>query len=461
MEKRQRTRYLIAIYSIVTALALIFIILAFYRTSDVWQATFLNLSTELLGVVLVFFVVNFLFLADEWNLSERIEKLLIKMESSERPSARDFFEHPPRLETYLQTASSIDFCGVTLTSAINKQLSHLRDQLKSGAKIRILIVNPNSLALQMSAARSEDKSDIDYYEKRIAATFNDLEYLYRSWEDYQRQPLQGLEQGSLAIRLLDYAPSFGLFGFNGDRANAVLFAEMYPHHSGFGAPPVFHLTPTLDGEWYTYFADQFESMWKAGTEWRPAKGEQRYNYKASSKKVRAEEFFLSDSSLSSDTFASADEICLLGYSLSRTVREHISIMEQRLAVGAQIRVIVADPQIDSLLQRIVQESVASTLEQWRSGINATINFLNAIAKNTDSKGKITVGYLPYTPAFGLKMVNPSQDDGFCFVEIYHHKTISQNATFLLTAADDKRWHKHFRTQYDILWESCRLETLPV
>lgn len=49
-----------------------------------------------------------------------------------------------------------------------------------------------------------------------------------------------------------------------------MFVEIYPHHTGFGAPPIFSLTPQEDGEWFSYFVGQFEAMWQAATAWEPA-----------------------------------------------------------------------------------------------------------------------------------------------------------------------------------------------
>ena len=55
MDRRQKTRYLIAIYVIVILIAVIFVIFAFLRDADTLQSLFLNLSTELLGVAFIFF----------------------------------------------------------------------------------------------------------------------------------------------------------------------------------------------------------------------------------------------------------------------------------------------------------------------------------------------------------------------------------------------------------------------
>jgi hypothetical protein len=72
------------------------------------------------------------------------------------------------------------------------------------------------------------------------------------------------------VRLLLYAPSFSILSFDADRPSGAVFVEVYPHHIGFGSPPIFSLTPQEDGEWFSYFVRQFEAMWQAATPWQPA-----------------------------------------------------------------------------------------------------------------------------------------------------------------------------------------------
>ena len=42
------------------------------------------------------------------------------------------------------------------------------------------------------------------------------------------------------------------------------------HKFGFKTPPAFVLTLENDKDWYTYFADQFEQMWKTAKPWDPS-----------------------------------------------------------------------------------------------------------------------------------------------------------------------------------------------
>jgi len=177
------------------------------------------------------------------------------------------------------------------------------------------------------------------------------------------------------------------------------------------------------------------------------------------KQVKASDFFLAERPLSNDTLKSANAIFLLGYSLSRTIRDYHHLLEQQLAAGAEIRVVVIDPEAETLLQAVALESIASTPETWRRHIEITVTAVRALAQHPHNSGSIKIGYLPYPPSFGMVMIDPNENHGFCYVDIYHHKSTAPNATFKLEAPNDPTWYAFFREQYETLWDSCRVDVL--
>jgi len=133
---------------------------------------------------------------------------------------------------------------------------------------------------------------------------------------------------------------------------------------------------------------------------------------------------------------------------------------QRLTAGAHIRIIISDPK-DSILEEFTLRSQGVTgIDFWRARLQSTETLIDALAQTPGNRGKLEVGYLPYMPSFGFVMINPDQPYGYCFVELYHHKTTEPNPTFILRASDDPHWYQFFRKQYELLWNSCRTKTLP-
>jgi len=225
-----------------------------------------DLIAAVLGVLGLLALSEFIERYRRLNSIEKISKralLLLENRLADRPSALSFFVKLPSMENQMKVANQIDLCGVTLTSTINRQLSNLRERIRQGATVRVLIADPESLALKMSDLRSEDPNG-EYYRQKLETTLQDLEYLH------QHQVKLGTEaKGRFEVRLLQFAPSFGIFSFDTHRSNGTALVEMYPHVSGWGAEPCFDLVPQRDGVWYDYFVDQFEQMWKGAKPWQP------------------------------------------------------------------------------------------------------------------------------------------------------------------------------------------------
>jgi hypothetical protein len=60
-----------------------------------------------------------------------------------------------------------------------------------------------------------------------------------------------------------------MISFDTKKKNGIIFVEVYPHKYGFQLSPTFELTLENDEDWYHYFTDQFEEMWKTATIWDP------------------------------------------------------------------------------------------------------------------------------------------------------------------------------------------------
>lgn len=205
------------------------------------------------------------------SIEKAVNRSLSFLESrfTDRPSAIAFFQKPPSLDHYVQNANQIDLCGVTLTSTVNKQFGNLRERLQAGAKIRILVVDPDSAALKMSAERSTSPDDTDYYRVRLDATLREIAYLFKRLKEFKAIQGNSPKAGNLYVRLLSYAPSFGIISFDAHQDNGIVFIEVYPHKFGHKSPPTFDLMSKRDGNWYRHFVDQFDEMWNAAKPWEP------------------------------------------------------------------------------------------------------------------------------------------------------------------------------------------------
>jgi hypothetical protein len=177
-------------------------------------------------------------------------------------------------------------------------------------------------------------------------------------------------------------------------------------------------------------------------------------------KVYANDFFLPDERITNRTFASANVILLSGMTLTRTTREYMYSLGQRLVAGASIRFMILEIE-EFLLQELVSRSFGkTTADYWESRLSTVEEMINLIAKTPGNTGRVEVGHLPYIPSFGFVMTDPDEPHGVCFVELYHHESAESNPAFELRAADDTYWYAFFRRQFEIMWGSCRVEVLP-
>jgi len=227
-----------------------------------------NQSFLLAGIAATLAILAVGLIRDRQNreiLGEQISELRGNL--PDRPSAKAFFRTIPDLGAYFKQATQIDLCGVTLTSTINKNFPMLRERLEAGARIRILLIDPTSHAIEMSAQRSDNPIDFEYYRRRLEGAFTDLAYLHKHYEDVRQTLKNPSKLGSLSVRLISYAPSFGITSLDFKKKEGIIFIEIYPHKFGYNTPPTFHLMHEQDKEWYTYFGDQFEQMWAAAKPW--------------------------------------------------------------------------------------------------------------------------------------------------------------------------------------------------
>lgn len=262
-------KYLIAVYFILATLAMVAWTFAYFRTeADIWQSTWINLATELLGVVLVFFLVNYIFHLDELDTNQRLKELISKLESRNEVRLNNLFHSRSDMEQYIKDFKNIDIAGVLLTGFIDRELGTLRSAIANGAKVRILMIEPTPEAFKACALRSETHStSYSHYETKHANTIENLKYLLK-----YITTIEDARKGLLEVGFLKFPPTFGIKRFDTKHTNpseGKIKIEIYPQHTGWDKPPIFTIDKSKDSEWYKYFEDQFTEMWKRSEKYNP------------------------------------------------------------------------------------------------------------------------------------------------------------------------------------------------
>lgn len=260
MNRKQKTRYLLAIYLVVAFIAVILGLFAFNRDNDTWQSVLLNLSTELLGVVFLFFLVNYLFLIDDWNLSERVEKLITRIESMNSISNRRALltafssELQAELENKLLDSKDLLILGVILGNTLDFHYHVFEEKLIKGDTIRVVTVDPDNPACAMTALRKYREVNLDVWRSQVLATLDALQELKRK------------TSGKLEIRIIDFPLANGGIYIDPTSPTGTYFLWYYSFKTRKGNRPKFVIRPT-DEYWYEYFQEEAGAIWACAVPW--------------------------------------------------------------------------------------------------------------------------------------------------------------------------------------------------
>lgn len=174
----------------------------------------INLSTELAGVVLIFFVVNQLFLLDqERDVFKEIESLRDSIQAKFSPLA---WEAASRerfgLETLVHEADSIDLLGYNLANLLGEFREPLAKSVRRGAHVRILPVDSTTTAGALMQDAMNHPEVIERDARRSFRYISEIEDLLAKMGD---------AKGALAVRLAPWIPSCSLIIVDSDKETGV------------------------------------------------------------------------------------------------------------------------------------------------------------------------------------------------------------------------------------------------
>jgi hypothetical protein len=138
-------------------------------------------------------------------------------------------------------------------------LGTFKQRIAEGARIRILIVDPNHRALDIAVNRFHKHQDPNRLRRESEHALDNFESLMAE---------QTLGE-AFQVRLLPFVPPYGIWLIDADTPRAEIWVELYSFRDE--PEPTFHLLPNRDGEWFTFFQRQFEIMWNASKQWKPEK----------------------------------------------------------------------------------------------------------------------------------------------------------------------------------------------
>jgi hypothetical protein len=199
----------------------------------------------------------------------RIESLaqenhdLVSQAFGESVKAKNFFIEN---ENYLhqisrskfENAKQIYLSGMSLRRTIRTLQPVLEHRVIAGAHVKIIILDGKRLELMEELVlRSAGAKKAKGWQEVIENVRDDIQTVV------QRLPKN--TRGTIELGFLPYIPSFGLALVNpGERyqENKICYVELY-HHRSTDANPTFIINHKDDEAWFSFYANQFDLLWKS------------------------------------------------------------------------------------------------------------------------------------------------------------------------------------------------------
>jgi hypothetical protein len=260
MDKGTMRRQFYLVYSLVAAGSIVLALVAVnYFSGDIRMVS-LSLSAELVGIVIVFFLVRRLFFVREIDLTERMEGLVGHMER--KASVLRAPTENEDLASVLRDCSEVSLLGMSFSGVLRRSRGHLTELVRKGGKLRLMVVNPMSDACRLIMKNSRVR---------------DTESNIRNALDYAREiakRTQDERRGSFEVRLLDWIPSCGMILADPKKESGHVRVTIYPPYLPSPTSDRVHfvLVKNRDKKWYDLYVKQFEQLWGEASPWDPSSG---------------------------------------------------------------------------------------------------------------------------------------------------------------------------------------------
>ncbi|GLY98396.1 hypothetical protein Acsp02_56500 [Actinoplanes sp. NBRC 103695] len=152
----------------------------------------------------------------------------------------------------------------------------------------------------------------------------------------------------------------------------------------------------------------------------------------------------------------ARDIRIVGVTLARTVRNHYSVLRDRLAAGACVRIALIAPEASTVAEAARRNTIPDHPEIFEHRLLPTLDLLAALAAEAATgPGRLEVRLLDFVPAFGLVGVDTDTASGQLRVDIYSHRCGTPEPSLPLHAGRDIQWFRHFAGEFERVWAAGR------
>lgn len=161
-------------------------------------------------------------------------------------------QRTPAFASDLAAAKEVWMTGIVLRGTTTGNFHDFKRKAEQKGKFRVLILDVKKIDMskvlrQFSRGGNEEQFLADFKQ-----TLNQYQEIQRS----------AGQAANVQVRMLDFVPPFRLYIFPKVEGDGVLYVEIYSYRAPFGSVPKFRISKQENPEWYRYFVNQFEAMWK-------------------------------------------------------------------------------------------------------------------------------------------------------------------------------------------------------
>jgi hypothetical protein len=336
---------------------------------------------------------------------------------------------PDDLDSRRASASSLLLIGTTMGWAVRNR--SLRQMLRSGGKMRVLLLDPTDEHLiRVTSKHLPHGLSEERLRQRVEATLSELADLRAG--------------GDIEIRVARFAPHMSISAIDVDRPDGLIVLQHYEHRPVDQSVPIFALKPA-DGAWYQHFARDAERQWADGIPWPLAPAEAlRRSARPLFKAEFGPELELA--------LSRAQELLITGVTRDALINGKYSTFENWLRNGCRIRVLLTDPSSDAIAVAAERYHAERSADSGRARVRHTLRLLTELKRSTD--GDLLVRLTSHPLAMGMIAVNGSpgsrSETSVLFVEYYPYRAPGEQPKFVLQPADTP-WFENLYHEAEALW----------
>lgn len=153
-----------------------------------------------------------------------------------------------------------------------------------------------------------------------------------------------------------------------------------------------------------------------------------------------------------EEFENANELWLVGVSLSSTIKNNYQRLEQKLLRGDQIKVLLVHPGGPGVEMAVSRNYAQRDVEHKCNDIRNSLNFLCILKQVAPEKLEIRTIQNPL--GYGAFVVNPQSASGVLYLENYPYRVVSGSLPKFVLRSSDGQWYDFYNKEINAMWNTA-------